>query len=284
MTVFESVEVLTAKLKHGDADIRRELVKELGQIGSEKEVGLLVKVLFSEPLCEIRQLAAKSLKKIEGWVLETDRQMMIDGLKSEDWKTREACAFALGELGLKPAAGHLIKSLGDRDFTVHEAAANALKKIKNRKAKLFHDVFFCNKKERIPELRQYLKDVRRLLHSENIDVRKTATRAVGILQDSESTGTLISLLDSTDVDTCILSAETLGKIGDQKAVKPLERLSKEHCNVVVKVVARKALADIRESADISAKHKETVRRLESHSGRVCGAPVLRNLQQKKSKI
>jgi len=283
MTLSEIILTRVDNLVSEDADTRREVVAELGNTGSRNAVVSLVLMLFNEPLREIREAAAKSLKKIEVWIEETDRQIMIGGLISGDWKTREACAFVLGELGLKSSVGHLVKRLGDRNYTVHEAAGNALKKIRCRKAELFHEVFFCNKKERIHELRRYVKDVRRLLHAENPEVRKMATRTVGIFQDRESTEALISLLDSGDVDTCILSAEALGKIGEQKAAEPLERLSEEHPNVVVRVVAKKALSDIRDSKELAENHKETVRHLEKLHGRVCADSALRSTDKEKSK-
>jgi len=119
------------------------LVKAVGQIGREKAVPDLVKLLNSLDL-DVRREAARALIEIEG---EKAVTRFISLLSDSSPHAREIAAWALGEIRSKEAVPYLLKLVGDAkarakalrfsrdpDWTVRYAAIAALGKIGTEEA------------------------------------------------------------------------------------------------------------------------------------------------------
>ncbi|MDK2940067.1 MAG: hypothetical protein PWQ51_2232, partial [Methanolobus sp.] len=80
---------------------------------------------------------------------------------------------------------------------------------------------------------------------ESESLRRAAARTLGNVGNEKDTYLLIRMLDSEDLDVAILSAESLGKIGDPKAVAPLmEIVADNNISVDFRKYAIISLGDI----------------------------------------
>jgi len=118
---------LVEAFHHADRDVRRSASRALGQLGPAA-IGALKRPL-ADPDPEVRRSAVEAL----GWIGPKAVPDLIAALKNEAPEARRAAARALGRLGgaAKAAEAALIETVNDRNRDVRQAAAKALKEIRD---------------------------------------------------------------------------------------------------------------------------------------------------------
>ena len=119
-----AVEPLLELLKYAGGDVRIRTAEALGEIGDERAVKILIKLIGSKDVT-IRSCAAEALGKIGGSAVET----LIELLGDEDSTIRIHAANILGRIGDARAIEPLILSLWDTEEAVPQCVLEALDKI-----------------------------------------------------------------------------------------------------------------------------------------------------------
>ncbi len=229
----------------------------LGEIGSEKAVDLLIKLLATNKDSDVRWCAAYALRNIRSEktveelikLLKTSKENDVRGnaaitlgcigdekaikplisllTTDKDSYVRANAVYALGSIESKNVVGRLIKLLAtDKDSDVRWCAAYALGKIGSKKA--------------IDPLIQILKA------DESYSVQWYAANSLGIIGSEIAIEPLISFLNSKKNGYIRGKvAEALGSIGSDKVIGPLIKVittDKEHA---VRSYATAALGNFR---------------------------------------
>jgi HEAT repeat protein len=118
--------VLVEALGHDDADVRRAAARSLGQLGRAALTSL--KKPLDDGNAEVRRSAVEAM----GFIGAEAVPALIYALRNDAHQARRAAARSLGRLGAaaKAAEAALIQAINDRDAQVREAAAKALKEIR----------------------------------------------------------------------------------------------------------------------------------------------------------
>ena len=277
-----AVEPLIAALKDTDKDVRQAAAVALGEIKDPRAVEPLIAALGDES-SGVRLAAAKSLGEIKD---PRAVEPLSAALKDENKYVRRAAAHALDRLGWKPEQDEiagwywmakcdwdkcvalgaltvepLIAALKDTDEEVRRAAAEALGKIKDRRA--------------VEPLSAAFKDTDK-------DVRQAAAVSLDRLgwkpEQDESAGwywmakrywgqcvvlgalavePLIAALKHKDSDARKVAAEALGEIKDPRAVEPLIAALKDE-KWDVRAAAAEALVSLYRNASLSETAKQTI--------------------------
>ena len=126
----EAIPSLAKAVRDPVADVRWYALHALGQIdpGAEDALDAIRWALHEDRHRHIRAAAVEALLRAKP---ETALRVLREGLSSERWGTRTACAEGLGLLGQEaaPAVADLGKALADEDRDVRRAAAESLGKI-----------------------------------------------------------------------------------------------------------------------------------------------------------
>jgi HEAT repeat protein len=184
-----AIESLIFGLKDSDLGVRQQAVAALGMIGDSRAVGPLAAALNGP---DVRKAAAEALGKIG----DPDALPALAGaLADPDPDVRKAAAEALGEIGDPSAEGPLVGALRDRQWGVRWTAAKALEEI-----------------EWTPNTGEAGAAYWAALGkwSECVEI---GAPAVGPLVEAVKLG--------PDASTRFHAAESLGEIGDSRAVEPL---------------------------------------------------------------
>ena len=129
-TWMKLVQNLQTALNHEDSYVRREAVKALSRIGSDKAVDALITALNHED-SDVRWKAAAALGQIGS---DKAIDALISALNHEDSRVRAKAAWALGQIGSDTAIDALISALNHEDSYVRVNAAEALGQIGSDKA------------------------------------------------------------------------------------------------------------------------------------------------------
>jgi HEAT repeat protein len=175
--------------------VRANAAEALGKLQSKKAVLPLIERLEDSD-AEVRWKAAEALGKIGD---EESLEPLIYALSDTDGDVRKHAARALGELDDEMAVDALIEALSDRDWPVRKNAATSLGRIGDERA---------------------LKPLLNALNDDDIDVRRHAIGAL-VKMKSKAVKPLLKKLYDTDWQTRAIAAESLGRIGNKKAVQPL---------------------------------------------------------------
>jgi HEAT repeat protein len=120
-----SLEEILLQIKaNWSVEVRQAIVKALGEIGDPQAVPALIDALKDEDW-RVREAAVEALRKIGPPALPALIEMLKD---KREW-VRQATVQALGEIGDSRATSALIRALGDKDEGVRQAAAEALSKL-----------------------------------------------------------------------------------------------------------------------------------------------------------
>jgi len=186
---------------------------------------------------------------------------LIKALRDKDSDVREAAAKALGKIGDPRAVEPLIEALKDEYWWVRKAAVEALGKIGDPRAvepliealrDKDSDVCYTAAKalEKIePEwyktevAKKQVPEFINALRHEYSGVRKAAAEALGKIGDQRAVKPLIEALRDKDSDVRKAAAKALGKIGDQRAVESLIQALRNN-DPDVRKAAAKALGKI----------------------------------------
>ncbi len=194
------IESLRYKSWHSDyvilSAVRENSAEALGRIGDKKAIPALIESIEEDPDEEVRLKAAWAM----GEIGDPDAvDSLIAALKDKSWSVRRTAANALGMIGDDRAVPYLIDSLEDSDWHVRKYAAVALGKMQDETA--------------IPILLEAMDD-------EDADVRWKSMLALGKMGES-AVEPLIKTLKSKNWRVRAKSAEVLGKIGGEDALKAL---------------------------------------------------------------
>lgn len=136
--------------------------------------------------------------------MERELSAQLARITDPDPLVRQDAARRLGSLDSSGATA-LVAALGDREWRVRAAAAESLGQLGHRQA-----VF--------PLCQQ-------LSHSRS-EVRRAAITALESIGDGDATASLIMALDDErDGETRRMIARALGRLGDDRALAPLQRLT-----------------------------------------------------------
>lgn len=181
----------------------------------------------------LRNAAFRQLKKqIHNIKSCADKELLLNKLFCYDWymgsSSRQASAWALGELNELRAAGLLIALLKDEDLLVQRAAATALGKLKDPRAvePLAHVLAENWFDSQVHEAAAYalgeIGDPRAaaalipLLEHDNNMVRSAAVWALTNIGGQDTAGQLIKALGKKTPDVRLLAAKALHDIGETK--------------------------------------------------------------------
>ncbi|HEY3360572.1 MAG TPA: HEAT repeat domain-containing protein [Methanosarcina sp.] len=264
---YIGINLLIETLADEDPKVRKETVKSLTQIGTEKTFELLA-VLFKDENSSVRGEVANLLGHLKDEralellinafavecpyvqciivevLIETNYakkiELLIKALDSKDSGLRSAIIYILGEVRSEEAEKVLKKMINDDDSEIREEAAEALRKIKPEivDEKLKTGLEDQNSKvQKKPEnsLKKIKsqKELKLLAESLNDDKFKLLWKDIknlGQITSEEALEPLIKALKNKVTDKRFVAARALGNIRSNKTVGPLiEALNdKEH--------------------------------------------------------
>ena len=163
-SIAEDVDMLAAKLRHGNPEVRLSaidalgrirdaealgeligviedqtedwtikvrVVKLLGEIGNPRATGVLIKILddpaFTNNCAALKWNAAVALGNFKKYTKVVE--VLIDALEDRTLYVKEAAIQSLGEIGNPSAVPHIISALNDKSFAIRISAVRALGKI-----------------------------------------------------------------------------------------------------------------------------------------------------------
>lgn len=200
LKIREAVNPLIQAIKDQNENVRKEAVMALGRIGDSRAVIPLIKVLEGEDAINVQCAAAKALGVIGD---PKAFQPLISALEVEEVFLQSDAASALGKLGNPKAILPLIQLFMNEDSNLAEHIKSALANIGQPAV--------------IP-LIQALK-------YEHPLVRLRAASTLGDMCEQKAVLPLIERL-AIEEDPEVLSfiVEALGKAGDRRAVKSLQKI------------------------------------------------------------
>jgi HEAT repeat protein len=220
--------LLSKYVHHKNRDVREKIVRIFGEIGGSDQVPYVTDALNdTDPI--VRLAAVQALRKLQG-------PGMLESLETKcndaDPNVRAESARALGNIGDRRAVPKLVELLRDQNGFVRSATAEALGQLGDRTATLaLIQVLTGEKKNPTPGSEEegivigtqqgVLPDIAKM---KQVEEKIIATKALGDIGDPAAVDSLIQ--HGLKSDAPELQAETavsLGKIGDGRAVKPLEQ-------------------------------------------------------------
>jgi HEAT repeat protein len=208
-------------------DVREKIIRIFGEIGGQDQVPLVTEALSdSDPI--VRLAAVEALRRLQG-------EGVVDALEAKcsdaDSNVRARSARALGNLGDRKALPKLVELLRDPDGFVRGAAAEALGQLGDRTATTALIQVLTGEKQPTPPGAEQdglvigmqpglLPEIAKL---KLVEEKIIAAKALGDIRDPAAVDPLIERgLQAEDPGLRAESAVSLGKIGQQRAVKPLE--------------------------------------------------------------
>jgi len=186
---------------------------------------------------------------------ENSRECLVKMLADEHWFVRGAAAEGLGNIGNRLSAPNLIGVLSDRSWYVRRKAVLALVKLKaSGSAAPLLKVFKDKNISVQEEAARALSEIADLGVADKMmaGLRKRDSFAwrycmeyLGKVKVKKAVPVLIKVLSGGFWSEKVIAAESLGNIGDKRAIKPLKRLLKDN-SAEVHMAAEKAIRQISE--------------------------------------
>ncbi|GCE11245.1 HEAT repeat domain-containing protein [Tengunoibacter tsumagoiensis] len=120
-------EALVASLASSDWQERSAAIQQLGKLGEQAPISVLVRALQDDHE-SVRAMAARTLGKLPD---QAPLGQLLQTLHDEHWKVRAATAQVLGKLGKRVPLAPLIEALQDPDESVRAAVVGALGRLHN---------------------------------------------------------------------------------------------------------------------------------------------------------
>ncbi|MEQ8189449.1 MAG: HEAT repeat domain-containing protein [Candidatus Eremiobacterota bacterium] len=238
-----------------DDDTRHTAVWALGNLGDKRAVPCLIKVLEHDKNENIRSIAAEALGKLE------DKQSvkpLIKALKDPDWGVRVDAVYAFGRLKdfSSDAIPSIIECLKDEDETVRMTAARVLGDFKDTRAvdplcKTLGDKNQRVKTAAISSLgllgdSKAVEPLFQLFKQGDSDViRASVVRSLGEIKSDKSIQYVTEALSDKNIFVRMIAVTTLGKIGDEKTLEVLEKISKTEEDSDMKDALKKSIENIK---------------------------------------
>jgi HEAT repeat protein len=236
----KAVSALPQLAKHvhdSNRDVREKIVRIFGEIGGSDQVPYVTDAL-NDPDPVVRLAAVQALRKLQG-------VGMVESLETKcndaDPNVRAESARALGNIGDRKAVPKLVELLHDDNGFVRSAAAESLGQLGDRTATVALIQVLTGEKPHpaqgseqdglvISAQSGALPEIARL---KLVEEKINATKALGDIRDPVAVDALIeSGLKAEDPGLRAESAVSLGKIGEQRAVKPLEATVRPYYDTV----------------------------------------------------
>ena len=208
-------------------DVREKIIRIFGEIGGKDQVPFITDAL-NDPNPVVRLAAIEALRKVQG-------EGLVEALGARcndaDANVRAMAARALGNLGDRKAVPKLVELLRDPNGFVRGAAAEALGQVGDRSATTaLIQVLTGEKREPNTGSEQEgivigtqsgaLPEIAKV---KLVEEKIIAAKALGDIHDPAAVDSLIERgLKAEDPGLRAESAVSLGKIGEPRAVRPLE--------------------------------------------------------------
>jgi HEAT repeat protein len=218
---------LAKYIHHTNRDVREKIVKIFGEIGGRDQVPYVTAAL-TDPDPVVRLAAVQALRKLQG-------EGMLEALQTKcndvDPNVRAESARALGAIGDRKAVPKLVELLHDDNGFVRSAAAESLGQLGDRTATIALIQVLTGEKPHPAQGAEQeglvistrpgaLPDIVKL---KLVEEKINATKALGDIRDPLAVDALIENgLKAEDPGLRAESAVSLGKIGEPRAVNPLE--------------------------------------------------------------
>jgi HEAT repeat protein len=236
----KAVAALPQLAKHvhdSNRDVREKVIRIFGEIGGGDQLPY-VKEALNDPDPVVRLAAIQALRKLQGpGLLETLQAKCND----TDPNVRAESARALGAIGDRKAVPKLVELLHDDNGFVRSAAAESLGQLGDRTATVALIQVLTGEKPHaatgsdqeglvISTQPGTLPEIARL---KAVEEKISATKALGDIRDPVAVDALIEHgLKAEDPGLRAESAVSLGKIGEDRAVKPLEATVRPYYDTV----------------------------------------------------
>jgi HEAT repeat protein len=218
---------LTEHLHDSNRDVREKIIRIFGEIGGGEQLPAVIEALNDKDAV-VRLAAVQALRRLRG---DNVVEALDTKCNDTDANVRAESARTLGMLGERKALPKLVELLRDSNGFVRAAAAEALGKLGDRSAtSALIAVLTGDNKEAASASEQEglvigtqpgsLPEIARM---KVIEEKIIAAKALGDIRDPASVDPLIEHgLKSEDAGLRAESAVSLGKIGEPRAVEPLE--------------------------------------------------------------
>ena len=235
-------------LKHADQRIRAAAIDALSRLAPEAHADL-IRSLLRDPTWDVRSAAASALSKVKD-VPTVDA--LVAALQDQNGDVRAAASMSLGRIGDPRAIGPLVVTLKDGDSTVRKMASAALPQIDPDWAQT-------------DAARSVASELRTAMTSSDWFVRRAAGLALeqmGEKKQGAETAAVATeiatparrrqqaivalfeeMLRDIDSDLRLAAAESLGRIGDDRARSSLMTAMKD-ADEVVRRAANEALTQL----------------------------------------
>jgi len=204
--------------------VRGQAAIGLGALGDPASATALIEVLKTDDEAWVRKEAAKALGKIRH---EKTTPALVEALKDKRWKVRLAAATSLGTVGGATSVDSLVTVLD-----------NALEAKEVREAALAS----------LTQLREHIDagtQVMTLKRDPDRTKRSRAARLLGVIAGPLAVDALLDGLKDDEISVRLTVIETLEKLGDPRAVGPLETLLRHEEDQLVARRARNCLKTLK---------------------------------------
>ena len=204
--------------------VRGQAAIGLGALGDSASAVALIDVLTNDKEAWVRKEAAKALGKVRH---EKTAPALVEALKDKRWKVRLAAAASLGTVGNSGSVDSLVTVLD-----------NALE------AKEVRDAALAS----LTQLREHIDagtQVMTLKRDQDRVKRSRAARLLGVIAGPLAVDALLDGLNDQEISVRLTVIETLEKLGDPKAVSPLETLLRHEQDQLVARRARNCLKTLK---------------------------------------
>ena len=254
----KAVEAIIHAIGHGSTHYKIEAIKMLARLGDPR-AGLALVGLMKDEDEEVRQAAMEALEHLAGVLDEPTAAALLEHL--QDDRIRDRVTSLLGVI--PTSIGPLSERLKDPDESIRQRAAEILAQLLDpRSADAFVDAMADKNlrdvatdtlrklgaiRDRVDQLLDELRDV------EESELKEGARQEAVIQLHRIGRPAVEILLEYLDDDDWIVreaAADTLGKIGDVRAVQPLMERLRSDKDTGVKEHALKSLGLIGDSRPV----------------------------------
>jgi len=221
---------------HEDPQVREKVVEIFGHLGGRDQLPVLADAT-SDPDTGVRLAAVAALRKLQQ---RGGTDVLLAKLSDANPHVRAATVRLLGDMGDKALAPKILPLLRDESSYVRSATAEALGRLGDRSAvqpliAMLTGEGVVNRNDSggglvISATNDFFKV---LAEKSGPEMKKQTMEALGVLRAQEAVDP-IAKFGLTDADPIIraVAAYALGKIGDERAVLPLQNTVKPYYDVM----------------------------------------------------